>query len=228
MDNKLSFNFCTAPAGKRCMITSVREAVKCFANINKKGYVTLETVTTPSEKQIIVWVCRNNGRAVALLPVFRGKTVTQEMVMLPMQLIKQGELFCSDGYYYRTFTDDKGDCIRAVKIFDSEEEVRKACVLSGLKIISVELVQLRNADTREYITSVWSIKSTDPNLQTVVCVDLSEHAMVRKLDFANVVQTTVQPGSYFLANGVWYELHRDDVDSLYITKSNMQMDRKRV
>lgn len=196
--------------------------------MNKKGYVTLETVTTPSEKQIIVWVCRNNERIQAMLPVFKGTTVTLEMAQFPLQPIKLGELFCSDGYYYRTFSDDKGECIRAVKVFDSEEEVRKACVLSGLKIISVELVQLRKADTHEYITSVWSIRSTEPDLQTLICVDLSEYVMVGNLDFANVEATTVQPGRYFTANGFRYELCRDDVDSLYITKSNMQMGRKRV
>lgn len=221
----LSFKSSTAPAGKRCLVTSVREAVKCFADMKKKGYVTLERVTLPSGEQQIVWACRNRGRLIALLAVFRDTPLTDETALFPMQPIETGELFCSNGYYYRTFSDDKGECIRAVKVFDSEEEVRKACVLEGLQIISVELIQLRQADTHRYITGVWSIKSTKADLQTLICVDLRETAKVSSLDFANVVQTTVHPGQYFSANGVWYDLCSDNVDRLYISPSNMQLKR---
>ena len=230
MENKLSFNYCTLPAGKICAISSIKAALKNFSGMGKKGYVSLEKVTLPSNKQQIVWVSRNNGRAIALLPVFEGETTTPEMLLAPTTPVKVGELLCHGDYFYRTYQNNMGEMgIRALTIFSDEETVRTASVLLKLNVVTVELVQMYDADTQRYLASAWLIKTLGADKPyTLIYADLRDRVTLGELDFSRVLMQTVTPGRCFTANGVWYKLHKDEVDRLYFSKSAIQLYRRRM
>ena len=221
-------NFGTLPAGSLCAVKTVKAAVKAFSQMGKKGYVTLECVTLPSKKQI-VWASRNDGRLQALLPVFEGETITPEMMQMPMQPIKDGELFNCGEYFYQTCLNEDGEVgIRALAIFSEEETVRKACELSNLNVVTVELIQMYHAETQKYIAGAWLIKTLGGSKPyTLMYVDLRDRVTNSELNFEQVKYLTVEPGRRFSANGIWYELKKDEVDRLYLEKSPIQVTYRR-
>ena len=211
---------CKISKGNACEISSLRQAVKCFSKIGKKGFVTLESITKPSGEQIICWVCRHQERVIGMLPLFGGDIVPLDYAFMPMRQLKGGELFCYGDYFYRMIFDMNGEAeIRAVMIFDSEEVVRQACALKGKTVSSVELVQMREGDERNYVSGGWLIECEEGN-PILIFVDLRDAMKYANLNFEQVWNTTVSPGRRFSANGIWYELAEDAAGRLYIKRSS--------
>lgn len=225
MENKLSFNHCTLPAGKICAVSSMQAALKGFTKMGKKGYVSLERVTLPSNEPQIVWTSRNLGRVIAVLPVFEGETTTPEMLYTPMTPVKEGELLRHGEYFYQTYLNHRGEMgIRALTIFADEDTVRTACEKLKLNVVTVEVVQLYAAETQKYLAGAWLIKCLGSDKPyTLMYVDLRDRVSLGELDFSKVLMQTVTPGRRFSANGTWYELRQDEVDRLYLSKSFMQL-----
>ena len=226
---KISFNHCTLPAGKICAISSMQAALKAFTKMNKKGFVALERVATPSGEQQIVWTSRNLGRVIAVLPVFEGETTTPEMLYTPMTQVKDGELLRYGDYFYLSYKNARGEMgLRALTVFADEETVRTACEKLKLNVVTVEVVQMYDAATQRYLAGAWLIKTLGADKPyTLIYVDLRDRVTLGELDFSKVAMQTVTPGRRFSANGTWYELCQDEVDRFYLSKSSMQVYRRR-
>ncbi len=223
---KLSVKYCTLPAGKICAISSMQAALKAFTKMNKKGFVTLERVAKPSGEQQVVWASRNNGRIIAVLPVFEGETTTPGMILAPMTSVKEGELLNCGDYFYLTYLNNRGEMgIRALTIFADEETVRKACELRNLNVVTVEVVQLY--EEQRYLAGAWLIKTLGAdNPYTLMYVDLRDRVALGELDFSKVLMQVVTPGRRFSAYGTWYRLCQDEVDRFYLSRSFMQVYRR--
>ena len=229
METRLSFNHCTLPAGTICAVSSVKAAVKAFTRVNKMGYVTLERVTMPSDQPKIVWVSRHNGRVKATIPVFKGDSTTSEMNVMPMEPIRAGELLRCGEYFYQTYLNREGEMgIRALTIFPDEETVRKACAMLGLNVVTVEAIKMFDTVQHKPLAGAWLIKTLGASKPyTLIYIDLRDRVTLGKVYFDNVVYETVKIDERFSANGTWYELHKDEVDRLYLTKSPVQIYHRR-
>ena len=222
---KLTFNYCTLPAGKQCKISSMKAALKAFTRMGKKGYVTLERLTMPSGKSQVVWVSRHNGRITAVLPVFADERPIQDAVYCRPELIKSGEMLRCGEYFYQTYLNKDNEMgLRALAVLADEDTVRKACELLDLNVINVELIQMFDATTEEYLSSGWLIKTLGKQIPyTLIYADLRDRAAFDGIDFGNVKYLTVTPERCFSANGTCYQLHKDNVDRLSFTKSPLQV-----
>ncbi|MBQ9270660.1 MAG: hypothetical protein IJ218_00120 [Alphaproteobacteria bacterium] len=220
---KMSFNRCTLPVGKSCAIPSLREAVKAFTRVGKMGFVSLERVTLPSNKLQVVWTSRHNGRVIATLPVFVGETTASEMNCMPTHPVKAGELLRCGEYFYRICLNKAKEMeIRMLTILPDEDTVRNACELLGLNVVTVELIQMYST-TGKYLSGAWLIKTLGAEKPyTLMYVDFRDRLKLGEIDFDNVVYLGVTPKKRFSANGIWYELQKDEVDRLYLAMSPMQ------
>ena len=213
----LSFNDCTLPVGKMCVISSLKAALTRFSVMGRKGYVTLERVTKPGFEQV-VWVSRNFGRTVATLPVFENEQPLNDALYPALKPIKDNELLEHKGYFYRTYLNFNNEiCIRAVVIFPDEGSVREALGLCGLNVINVELVQFFTIAAKKYLVTGWMAQCLDAEPQ-FICVDLYESSVLDGIDFGDLTYEPVSPDHCFAADEKWYMLKKDDEGRLYICK----------
>jgi hypothetical protein len=211
--DKLSFNNCTIPVGKMCNASSLNAALKCFTQINKKGYVSLERVQPGGQ---IVWVSRHLGRVIATLPVFADETTDTSFNQMSMEPLKGGELFCHGEYFYRTYLNFNNEIgIRAVLIFPDEILVRKACRLKGFEPTHVELIQFYTGEPRQYLTTGWLVECAHAS-PMFICFDLTDRLRFDCADHSQMVYVTVDFKQRFHVNGSWYTLERDDRGLWYV------------
>lgn len=209
----------------RCVVSSVNAAEKIFSQKGKTGKIELcQVIDTPGKPRLF-WVCLKAKKAIATLPVFKEEKNLDSSGCLAMQMCQGNELICHDDVFYVTYRNAKKQLgLKMVQCFLSEEFVRLACALRNRRVLSVRLVKLYDTYSRKDIAVCWQVDYFKDVLDSgFFFIDLRDGVVLEDYDFSNAETYDVGIGDTFLAYNTYYTLKKSAQNSLYLTKSPLQL-----